>query len=181
VVLREGRGELYSVTAADTVAPHGGVRDHAATLDAASRACDAVARLFETDEAHPDVYALLANELALLDSDPSHGRPANGLAFRMKLLLAAGIVPQLAACASCGEQQHLGGFSAAAGGVVCNACEAAAFPLDEESYRFLVDALGTSLADAPDGSERVLRQVERAITETAEHHAQVRLRPVLAR
>src|SRR6202035_2150868 len=43
VMLREGRGELYTVTGADTVAVHAGVRDHAATLDAASRACDAVA------------------------------------------------------------------------------------------------------------------------------------------
>jgi DNA repair protein RecO (recombination protein O) len=179
VVLREGRGELYSVTSADTIASHGGVRDHALTLDAASRACDAVARLFETGDPHPEVYTLLANELALLGADRCHGRPANGLAFRLKLLLAAGIVPQLAACSSCGEQQHLSGFSAAAGGVVCNACEAAAFPLDEESYRFLVGALGSSLAQAPDGSERALRQVERAITETAEHHAHVRLRPVM--
>jgi DNA repair protein RecO (recombination protein O) len=94
-------------------------------------------------------------------------------------LLAAGFVPQLAACAACGEQQHLQGFSAAAGGVVCTACEAAAFPLDEESYRFLVDALGRPLADAPNGSDRALRQVERAITETAEHHAHVRLRPLV--
>ncbi len=180
VFLREGRGELYTVTGADTVAAHGGVRDHAATLDAASRACDAVARLFETDEGHPEVYTLLCNELALLDADPGQGRAGNGLAFRLKLLLAAGIVPQLAACAACGEQQHLQGFSAAAGGVVCTACEAAAFPLDEESYRFLVEALGRPLADAPDGSDRALRQVERAITETAEHHAHVRLRPLLA-
>jgi DNA repair protein RecO (recombination protein O) len=180
VFLREGRGELYTVTGADTVAAHGGVRDHAATLDAASRACDAVARLFETDEGHPEVYMLLCNELALLDADPGQGRPGNGLAFRLKLLLAAGFVPQLAACAACGEQQHLQGFSAAAGGVVCTACEAAAFPLDEESYRFLVDALGRPLADAPDGSDRALRQVERAITETAAHHAHVRLRPLLA-
>jgi DNA repair protein RecO (recombination protein O) len=180
VVLREGRGELFSVTSADTVAVHGGVRDHAATLDAAARACDAVARLFETDDPHPEVFTLLANELALLDADPSHGRPANGLAFRLKLLLAAGIVPQLAACAACGEQQHLHAFSAAAGGVVCSACEAAAFPLDEDSYRFLVAALGQPLAAAPNGSERVLRQVERAITETAEHHAHVRLRPLVA-
>jgi DNA repair protein RecO (recombination protein O) len=181
VVLRESRGELYTVTAADTVAAHPGVRDHAATLDAASRACDAVARLFETDQAHPEVYMLLSNELALLDADPSHGRPANGLAFRLKLLLVAGIVPQLAACVSCGEGEHLSGFSAAAGGVVCGACEAGAFPLDEESYRFLVAALGAALAEAPDGSERALRQVERAITETAEYHANVRLRPLLAR
>jgi DNA repair protein RecO (recombination protein O) len=179
VVLREGRGELYSVTGVDTIATHGRVRDHATTLDAASRACDAVARLFETDEAHPEVYTLLSNELALLDADPGQGRPANGLAFRLKLLLAAGIVPQLAACTSCGEHDHLQGFSAAAGGIVCSACEAAAFPLDEESYRFLVAALGTSLAEAPDASERALRQVERAITETAEYHAHVRLRPLL--
>ena len=71
------------------------------------------------------------------------------------------------------------GFSAAAGGVVCSSCEAAAFPLDEESYRFLVDALGRPLAQAPDASERALRQAERAISETAEHHAHVRLRPLL--
>jgi DNA repair protein RecO (recombination protein O) len=180
LVLREGRGELYSVTGADTVAVHAGVRDHANTLDAAARACDAVARLFETDEPHPEVYTLLANELALLDAGPANGTPANGLAFRLKLLLAAGIVPQLAACASCGEHDHLQGYSAAAGGVVCSSCEAAAFPLDEESYGFLVAALGSPLAQAPAGSERALRQVERAITETAEYHAHVRLRPLLA-
>jgi DNA repair protein RecO (recombination protein O) len=89
-------------------------------------------------------------------------------------------VPQLAACAVCGETEHLQGFSGAAGGVVCSACEAAAFPLHEDAYHFLVDALGSPLAQAPDGSERVLRQVERAIGETAEHHAHVRLRPLLA-
>jgi DNA repair protein RecO (recombination protein O) len=37
-------------------------------------------------------------------------------------------------------------------------------------------ALGAALADAPAASERALRQVERAIAETAEHHAHVRLR-----
>jgi DNA repair protein RecO (recombination protein O) len=180
LVLREGRGELYSVTGADTVAAHAGVRDYAVTLDAAARACDAVARMFETDDPHPEVFALLANELSLLDADPVNGTPANGLAFRLKLLLAAGIVPQLAACAACGEHEHLRSFSAAAGGVVCSSCEAAAFPLDEESYTFLVAALGRPLAQVPPGSERALRQVERAITETAEHHAHVHLRPLLA-
>jgi DNA repair protein RecO (recombination protein O) len=179
LVLREGRGELYSVTGADTIAHNATIRDHAATLDAAARACDAVARLFETDEPHPEVFRLLANELALLGSDPVHGRAGNGLAFRLKLLLAAGIVPQLAACAACGEPEHLNGFSPAAGGVVCSSCEGAAFALDEDSYAFLVTALGQPLAHAPDCSERALRQVERAIVETAEHHAQVRLRPLL--
>ncbi len=179
ILLHEGRGDLFTVTSVDTIAAHGALRDHAATLDAAARACDAVARLFETSDPHPEVFRLLANELALLSFDPAHARPANGLAFRLKLLLAAGIVPQLGSCVSCGEAQHLQGFSAAAGGVVCGSCEAAAFPLGEEGYRFLVGALGEPLAQAPDASERALRQAERAIAETAAHHAHVRLAPLL--
>jgi DNA repair protein RecO (recombination protein O) len=183
MVLHEGRGDLYTVTAVDTVQAHAALRDSAQALDAAARACDAVARLFETDEPHPEVFALLANQLTLLDlspAPPAAARPGNALAFRLKLLLAAGIVPQLGSCASCGEREHLTGFSAAAGGVVCSSCESASFPLGEEAYQFMVAALGRPLAGTPDASARALQTVERAIRETAEHHAQVRLRPVAA-
>jgi DNA repair protein RecO (recombination protein O) len=178
-VLHDGRGDLYTVTGVDTVATNAPLRDHAATLDAASRGCDAVARLFETSSPHPEVFTLLSNHLGLLASTPAIAGPANSLAFRMKLLLAAGILPQLGACAGCGEPEHLQGFSAAAGGVVCGSCEAAAFPLDEDAYRFLVAAVGQPLAQSPEASERALRQAERAIVETAEYHANVRLRPLL--
>ena len=69
----------YTVTCVDTVATHAALRDHAATLDAAARACDAVARLFETADPHPEVFALLANELALLSADAgARARPATG-------------------------------------------------------------------------------------------------------
>ncbi|HWE58796.1 MAG TPA: DNA repair protein RecO [Solirubrobacteraceae bacterium] len=183
VVLHEGRGDLYTVTAVDTIEAHAALRDSAGALDAAARACDAVARLFETDEPHPEVFALLANQLSLLDLDPARpaaARAGNGLAFRLKLLLAAGIVPQLGSCANCGERDHLTGFSAAAGGVVCSSCESASFPLGEEAYEFMVAALGRPLADAPEASPRALQMAERAIRETAEHHAQVRLRPMTA-
>ena len=179
-VLHEGRGELLTVSSADTVTTHGGLRSRAATIEAAARACDAVARLFESSEPHPEVFSLLANELALLSGGlDARAIAANGLAFRVKLLLAAGIVPQLGACAACGENEHLSGFSAASGGVVCSSCEAAAFPMGHEAYGFLVRALGAPLSEAPSASERALRQAERAIGETAEHHAQVRLRPLL--
>lgn len=178
-MLHEGRSELLTVTGVDTICTHAALREHAASLDAAARACDAVTRLFETADPHPEVFQLLSNELALLSTDVTQARTANGLAFRIKLLLAAGIVPALGACAACGEREHLQGFSAAAGGVVCSSCEAAAFPLHQESYEFLVAALGLPLAQAPEASERALRQAERAITETAEHHAHVRLRPLL--
>jgi DNA repair protein RecO (recombination protein O) len=179
LVLHEGRSELHTVTSADTVAAHPALRESAATLDSAARACDAVSRLFETSEPHPEVFRLLTNQLALLCTHPAQAGPANGLAFRLKLLLAAGIVPQLGSCAVCGESEHLQGFSAAAGGVVCASCQAAAFDIGEECYRFLVGALGSPLAQAPAASEVALRQAQRAIEETAEHHAQVRLRPLL--
>ena len=180
VILHQGRSDLHTVTSVDTVAAHAALRDHAATLDAAARACDAVGRLFETPDPHPEVFRLLANELALLDRDSRNARPANALAFRLKLLLAAGILPQLGSCAGCGESEHLRGFSAALGGVVCNTCEAAAFSLGQEAHSFLVGALGRPLAQAPDASEFALAQAERAIGETAEHHAHVRLRPLLS-
>jgi DNA repair protein RecO (recombination protein O) len=178
VVLHEGRSDLHTVTSADTITSHGALRAHAETLDAAARACDAVSRLFETPEPHPEVFQLLRSELALLSADPQHASPANGLAFRLKLLLAAGIVPHLSACASCGARGNLRAFSAAAGGVVCDSCTTDAFALDRESYAFLVGALGAPLERAPAASARALRQVERAISDTAEHHAQVRLRPM---
>src|SRR5918995_4008398 len=178
LVLYQGRGELLTVTSAETVAAHPRLRDDARALDGAARACEAVARVFDDGDPHAGVYHLLANQLALLDREPARASRANALAFRLKLLLAAGYAPQLAACAACGEQDHLVGFSGAAGGVVCGACEASAFPLDQEAHDFLVGALGRPLAEAPDASARALAQAERAILETLEYHGHIRLRPV---
>jgi DNA repair protein RecO (recombination protein O) len=179
LVLYQGRSELLTVTSAETLDGHPRLREHGAALDCASRACDAVGRLFGDGEPHCGVYNLLANQLALLDADPARATRANALAFRLKLLLAAGFAPQLAACAGCGESEHLVGFSGAAGGVVCPACEASAFTLSEEAHEFLVGALGRPLAEAPGAPPRALAQAERAILETLEHHAHVRLRPVV--
>ena len=181
LILHEGRSDLMTVTGAETIAAHPRLREHGGALEGAARACEAVARVFGEGDPHPGVYHLLANELALLDRDPERATRANALAFRLKLLLAAGFAPQLAGCASCGEREHLVGFSGAAGGVVCGACEASAFPLDEQAHAFMVAALGRPLAEAPEAAPRALAQTERAIIETLEHHAHLRLRPVGAR
>jgi DNA repair protein RecO (recombination protein O) len=178
LVLYEGRSDLLTVTSAETLAGHPRLREDAAALDVAARACDAVGRLFDDGDPHRGVYNLLANELALLDADPARATRGNALAFRLKLLLAAGFSPQLAACASCGEGDHLVGFSGAAGGVVCAGCQVGSFGLDQEAHDFLVTALAQPLADAPDAPPRALAQAERAILETLEHHAHVRLRSV---
>ncbi len=179
LVLYQGRSDLLTVTSAATVAGYPRLREHGRALDVAARACDAVDRMFDPGDPHPGVYHLLANELALLDADAAaHATTANALAFRLKLLLAAGFTPQLAACATCGEREHLAGFSGAAGGVVCSACEAGSFALSQDAHDFLVGALGRPLAEAPDAPPRALAQAERAILDTLEHHAHLRIRGV---
>jgi DNA repair protein RecO (recombination protein O) len=182
--LHEGRGELLTVTGAQTVEGYGRLRGDARALDAAARACDAVGRLFETGEPHPGVYNLLCRQLALLDEQAGSGGAAAGragsLSFRLKLLLAAGLAPQLGACANCGEPEHLVGFSGAAGGVVCGACEAGSFAIDEQAHGFMTQALGRSLTEAPVAADPILGQVERAISATLEHHAHLRLMPAFA-
>jgi DNA repair protein RecO (recombination protein O) len=184
IELHEGRGELLTVTGAQTIDGHARLRGDARALDAAARACDAVGRLFETPEPHPGVFNLLCRQLALLDERAGAGvgvGRAAALAFRLKLMLAAGLAPQLGACASCGEREHLVGFSGAAGGVVCGACEAGSFPLHEDAYRFMTEALGRALTEVPDAAAAALGQVDRAIAATLEHHAHVRLMPAFGR
>ena len=178
LVLHEGRGELLTVTGVTTLDGYPRLRSSGPALNAAARACDAVLRLLDSAEPNQLAYNLLCRYLAMLD-EPGGERAASletALSFRLKLALAAGFAPELASCAHCGEAEHLSGFSGAAGGVVCVSCEGGAFPLTEEAHRFMVGAIGSPLAEAPAAEERDLRQVERAVGETLEHHAHVQLR-----
>lgn len=177
-VLHEGRSDLLTVTSVATVDGYPRLRSSGPALSAGARACDAVLRLLDSAEPNPPAYNLLCRYLALLD-DPDQPRAASlevALSFRLKLALAAGFAPELASCARCGEIDHLVGFSGAAGGVVCSSCEAGAFDFSEQAHAFMVAALAQPLAEAPPAEPPALRQVERAIGETLEHHAHVQLR-----
>ncbi len=178
LVLHLGRGELCTVSQADTLHAHASLRERRASLERATQACEAVLRLLDSTEANPPAYNLLCNELGLLDASAGAAGRAQALTFRLKLLLAAGFAPELASCAACGEAEHLGAFSPSAGGVVCASCEAGSFPLGAEAHRFLVSALARPLAEAPKAPDGALSQADRAIAETLEYHAHVRLRRV---
>src|SRR5918992_1363812 len=160
LVLHEGRGELHTVTSVQTVHAHAGLREDRSALVRATEACEAVLRLFDSAEPNVPAYNLLCHELALLDASPPSAARAQALGFRLKLLLAAGFVPELASCASCGEREHLGAFSAGAGGVICDACEAGSFALDAAAHAFLADALARPLTDAPAAPDTALRQAD---------------------
>ena len=178
LVLHEGRGDLMTVTGVTTLDGYPRLRSSGPALSAGARACDAMLRLLDSAEANQPAYNLLCRYLGLLD-DPGQPRAASlevALSFRLKLALVAGFAPELASCAACGEAEHLTGFSGAAGGVVCGSCEAGSFGLSEEAHRFMVEAMGKPLAEAPEAEPLALRQVERAVGETLEHHAHVQLR-----
>ena len=178
LILHEGRGELLTVTNAATLDGYPRLRSSGTALTAGARACDAVLRLLDATDPNPPAYNLLCRYLSMLD-DPELEHAAGletALSFRLKLAMVAGFSPELASCARCGEAEHFVGFSGAAGGVVCASCEAGSFPLTEEAHRFMVEAIAKPLADAPEADERALRQVERAVGETLEHHAHVQLR-----
>ena len=180
LVLHRGRGELCTVTAADTIHAHPALRERRTSLERAVQACEAVLRLLDSAEPNPAAYNLLCNQLGVLDAHAAAATRPQALAFRAKLLLAAGFAPELASCVSCGEREELTGFSPAAGGVVCGSCEAGSFPLGGDAHEFLVKSLAQPLSEPPDAPERALSQADRALAETLEHHAHVRLPRVAA-
>lgn len=189
LVLYEGRGELHTVTQAETIQSYPRLREHGASLSAAGAASESVLRLFGDGEVNGAAYNLLCRELQLLDVEPRTAGPANLLAFRLKLLLAAGFLPELLACARCGSgasaepsglpADGLRFFSAAAGGVICRDCVGGdSFGLDRSARSFMLSALAGPLQDVPPLSAAAVSQVDRAVTATLEYHAQVRLRSV---
>ncbi len=184
LMLHEGRSDLCTVTGASTVDGYPHLRSDGSAIDSAARGCDAVLRLLDSAEPNRPAYKLLCRYLSLLDDyacGEGAGGPgprAVGLAFRLKLALAAGFSPELGACARCGEREGIVSFSGAAGGVVCGSCEAGGFPITSEAHRFMVAAIGRPIAELPAATESSLRQVERAIGDTLSHHAHVNLRAV---
>ena len=179
LLLHEGRSDLLTVTGVTTLDGYPRLRSSGPALEAGARACDAVLRLLDAAEPNPAAYNLLGRYLALLDDPEGAPRATTlevALSFRLKLAMVAGFSPELASCTRCGEADHLAGFSGAAGGVVCASCEAGSFGLSEEAHAFMVEALAKPLVEAPAAEPLALRQVERAVHETLEHHAHVQLR-----
>jgi len=184
LLLHEGRGELHTVSGADIVTSHAPLREDGGRLAIAQIGAEAILRLHAEPEAHPRTYQGLTRFLDVLEEWEPAGDPARdalGLAFQLKLLALAGYLPHLDACAGCGEERALVGYSAAAGGGVCAACLAASggFPLGERS----VEALETML-DRPLGSVQVAGRAAndalRVVEETYAHHGGFRLRTLAA-
>lgn len=178
LVLHRSRGDLHTVTSAETIEGYSQLRASGQGIAAAGDACGGVLRLLDgIEEPNEPAYNLLCRYLELVDADPE-GPVASGagmVAFRLKLALAAGFAPELSACSRCGAADHMTAFSGAAGGVVCPTCEAGSFPFSEQAHTFMVQSLARPMTALPAGSHAAVRQAGRAVNETLEHHAHVRL------
>ena len=129
------------------------------------------------------VYNLLANELALLDAEPERGRRAPTRSRSGSSCCSPpGFAPaarrlRLAAASASTSAASRG----AAGGVVCAGLRGGRVPARRGGPRASSSTRSARpLAEAPAAEPRALRQAERAIAETLEHHAHVRLRPAVA-
>ena len=179
LVLYQGRSDLLTVTSAETLHGHPRLREHGAALDGAARACDAVARMFDDHDAHRGVYHLLANQLTLLDADPG-ARDARQRA-RVPAQAAAGGRLRAAArrlrrlrrgrpprrLLRRGRRRRLLGVRGE------RASRSARTPTTSSSARS-----AARWPRRPTPPPRALAQAERAILDTLEHHANLRLRPV---
>jgi DNA repair protein RecO (recombination protein O) len=177
LVLHEGRGDLATITSASTVDGYAQLRERADSIDSAAKVGDFVLRLFDDRERNDAAYNLITNMFGLLDSEPRAARREVALAFRAKMLLASGFSPELGSCVQCGAGEDLVAFSPSGGGVVCRDCrEARDFEFSAEAYAFMSAAIASPLADAPDAPPQAHHQVDKAITETLAHHANVKIR-----
>ena len=175
LVLHEGRSDLLTVTGAETVAGYRApARATARALDAAARACDAVgAPVRDRRAASRGLQPALQRARAARRRPGARRRTPTSSPSASSCCSPPASRRSSAACASCGEREHLSRLLAAPPAAWCaRPARRGAFPLDEEAHAFLVDALGRPLAETPAGAAtRALRQAERAIAETVEHHA----------
>src|SRR2546429_1284242 len=106
LVLHRGRGELETVTAAQLLRSHREAREDYYRFSVGMIGAEAMLRLFSEEEPNGRAFTAVTRFLDLLD-DARHAadrRPTLDplrLAFQLKLLLIAGYLPHLSACAEC--------------------------------------------------------------------------------
>src|SRR4051794_16989645 len=181
LVLHEGRGELHTVSAADTIETHHGGREDPYRLAGGLVAPGAAGRLFAAGAPAPRPHPALAPSLEALAAreTPRRAIPAREpllLSLQLKLHWVAGFAPELAACTACGgDDAPLVRFSAAAGGLVCERCSGG-FALGPEAVCGLRDLVALPIADAPALSPRAADEIARAVADLNAEHGGFRLR-----
>ena len=157
---REGQ-ELWSLREARVVEGHGKLREDLHRIAHAGYASELVHDLTRAGEPADALFALLDGFLTRLEAGAATS--ARLRALELGALEAAGLVPELSACARCGEEVPPGraAFDPDAGGLLCPRCAGSArglvLSLPARAALRQLRAGGLAAADAPvsaDGSGR---------------------------
>jgi DNA repair protein RecO (recombination protein O) len=183
LMLHQGSGELHTVTGVELLHSHHEAREDSYRLGVALAGAEAVLRLFTEQEANPKAFGALVRFLEVVDDLPARtgARPAVdplALAFQLKLLWLSGYQPHLDACADCGADEGLMGYSARAGGMVCGACANGTLSVTPASLAAMRALLRATLAEAAAFAlgERETRETAAVINASHEYHGGFRLR-----
>jgi DNA repair protein RecO (recombination protein O) len=186
LLLHQGSGELQTVTGVDLIRPHDAARADPYRLNAGLIGAEAMLRLFSEQEGNPRAFEALTKFLDLLDGVPTlPARPALDplvLSFQLKLLWVAGYLPHLTSCAECGAQEQLVGYSAKAGGAVCQGCANGALRLSPAGLQGIEELLRRPLAEATVAGlgDRAARDALSVVTSSYEFHGGFRLKTLSA-
>ncbi len=175
VQLYRGRGDLDTVTQAETIDRFTTLRSDPERFARASAMLEAVDQLAPETGGDPDRHVMLVRALATLDRIDS-GLVVAG--FFLKLLALEGVQPELDSCVGCGAAGPLVAIDVDSGGVLCRDCRQGR-PVSPEALDMLRQMLGGQLA-------AVLRQpvagaageVAALATAAMESHLERRLRSV---
>lgn len=175
VQLYRGKGELDTVTQAETIARFTSLRSNPERLAQASAMLEAVDQVAPDRGPDSDRHVMLARALATLDRS---GSPLVVAGFFLKLLAHEGVRPVLDSCAVCGSEQSLEAIDLAHGGVMCGTCRQGR-RLSAGALSLLRQMLGGELAAALRCRQGALTaEVARIATEAMELHLERRLRSV---
>jgi DNA repair protein RecO (recombination protein O) len=185
--LHQGSGELQTVTGADLVRAHNGVREDQYRLNVGLIGAEAMLRLFTEQEKNDRAFVALTRFLDVLEEGSAQAsRPALDplvLSFQLKLLWLSGYLPHLTSCAECGaDDVPLVAYSPQAGGAVCATDARDALPLSPAGRAGIEALLSAPFADAHGAglSETATRDALRVITASYEYHGGFRLRTLSA-
>jgi DNA repair protein RecO (recombination protein O) len=121
VRLVERRGTTFRLDEAEVERGHHSLRDDLPRIARAFYALELCRELLRDVQPHPQLFALLAGYLELLDQKAAG--PTSLLAFELTALAHAGLMPRFDRCAICGGAWGEGmRFDPSHGGTVCGRC-----------------------------------------------------------
>ena len=175
VQLYRGRGELDTLTQAETIDRFPSLRSDPARFARASAMLEAVDQLAPETGGDPDRHVMLVRALATLDRIDSDMVLAG---FFLKLLALEGVQPELDSCVACGAGEPFEALDIHAGGVLCHQCRQGR-PISPSALEMLRQILGGRLGEVlrrPD--DATTGEVASVATAAIEAHLERRLRSV---